>query len=86
MNIGTLSGEAFGVIVLFGIVKRMEPVMAYATVSIVVGVLALPLICIITEPEIEVEPKKHPLLRKFSSMPSITLAEATYGMTTKQKL
>ena len=51
--IGTLGGEAFGVIVLFGITKRMELEMGFAIVSIVLGVLALPLTCLITEPKIK---------------------------------
>ena len=54
-SVGTLAGEAFSVVGLFGITKRMNVVNAFAFVSVILIVLALPLIYFVTEPKINVK-------------------------------
>ena len=86
--VGTLGGEAFSVIVLFGITKRMELAMGFSIVSIALAVLSLPLTCLITEPKIKAKQigsdmEGQKLLQRNESM---TLAEATEGMTKMQKI
>lgn len=53
MGFGTLSGECFSVIVLFGLTKSMDLYKGFTITSLILLLLGLPLICFITEPIIK---------------------------------
>ena len=53
LGFGTLAGEAFAVVVLFGLTKRMELTQAFTVTSFILLVMSLFAIYCVTEPVIK---------------------------------
>ena len=82
IGFGTLAGEAFAIVVLFGFTKRMEITQAFNITSFILLVMSLFALYCVTEPVIKAKQNKNPgeNSRLLQRNESITFDEATAGM------